>query len=219
MTKTVIIGTGAVAAELTAYISDNNKIVAEELKREIIGYIDYDYNVEKYWRKYNLSAPVIGDIDSFDFSQNIEVLIGISDINFRNKIIAIVKEKNGVFGQFIHSSVIFSKQCEIGIGNIIYPFCIVGPNTKIGNFNLITSYSFISHDTIIGNGNFCSTVGIAGRVSIGNDNFFGIRSTILPDIVIGDRNVIQAGMIVDKSVENSSTVFYKYKERIISVPK
>ena len=86
-------------------------------------------------------------------------------------------------------------------------------------YNTITSYSFISHDTIIGNGNFCSTVGIAGRVSIGNDNFFGIRSTILPDIVIGDRNVIQAGMIVDKSVENSSTVFYKYKERIISVPK
>lgn len=219
MKKTVIIGTGAVAAELTSYISDNNKYVDNDSQIDILGYIDYEYNIEKYWKKYKLSKPVLSDIDSFEFSENIEVLIAISDISFRNKIISKVEKKSGVIGQFIHHSVILPLDFEIGKGNIIYPFCIIGPNSVIGNYNMVTSYSFISHDSKIGNGNFFSTAGIAGRVTIGDNNFFGIRSTILPNVSIGDFNVIQAGMVVDKSIMDGVTVFYKFKEKIIAVPK
>ncbi len=219
MIKTVIVGTGAVAAELTSYILQNNENVEDNKKIDLLGYLDYEYNIETYWKKYRLLKPVLGDIDSFQFDEEIEILIGISDIKYRNSIIAKIQKKGGNFGQFIHHSVIIPIGVKIGIGNIIYPFSIVGPNTVIGNFNLVTSYSFLSHDSVIGNGNFFSTTGIAGRVVIGDNNFFGIRSTIMPSISIGDFNVIQAGMIVDKSIENETTVFYKYKERIIAVPK
>ena len=44
MKKIVIIGTGAVAAELTSYIEDNNKHTNSESQIELLGYIDYDYN-------------------------------------------------------------------------------------------------------------------------------------------------------------------------------
>lgn len=40
----------------------------------------------------------------------------------------------------------------------------------------------------------------------------GIRVTTVPDIIIGNRNKIQAGMIVDKNVGDDSTLFYRYKE-------
>lgn len=219
MKKIVIIGTGAVAAELTSYIEDNNKYVDSQSQIDLLGYIDYDYNIENYWKKYNLQKPVLGDIDNYHFENEVEVLIGISDIKFRNEIISKLKIKGIIFFQFIHHSVIIPDSIELGEGNIIYPFCIIGPNTKIGNFNMITSYSFISHDCVIGSGNFFSTAGIAGRVSIGNDNFFGIRSTVIPHITIGNENMIQAGMMVDKSVKDQTTIFYRYKESIIAIPK
>jgi len=219
MKKIVIIGTGAVAAELTSYIEDNNKHTCSESQIELLGYIDYEYNIEKYWKKYQLQNPVLGDIDNYNFGSEIEVLIGISDIKFRNEIISKLESKGVVFFFFFHHSVIIPKTIELGKGNIIYPFCIIGPNTKMGDFNMVTSYSFISHDCVIGNGNFFSTAGIAGRVSIGDDNFFGIRSTVIPHVTIGNQNLIQSGMVIDKSIKDETTVFYRYKESIIAIPK
>lgn len=217
MRKTIIIGTGAVAAELTSYIIDSNKSLEASSQREIIGYIEYFHNIEKYWKKYNLEKPVLGDIDSFEFSSDVEVLIGISDIKFKNVIISKLLENNISIGNFIHHSVIIPKEIEMGQGNIIYPFCIIGPNCKLGDFNLITSYSFISHDCVIGNRNFFSTCGVAGKVIIGDNNFFGIRSTVIPDITIGSNNIIQAGMIVDKNIENDSVIFHRFKEKLLLV--
>jgi acetyltransferase-like isoleucine patch superfamily enzyme len=219
MKKIVIIGTGAVAAELTSYIEDNNKHTNSESHIELLGYIDYEYNIEKYWKKYQLQKPVLGDINNFNFEKEVEVLIGISDIKFRNDIISKLEIIGVTFCQFIHHSVIIPETIELGKGNIIYPFCIIGPNTKIGDFNMVTSYSFISHDCIVGNGNFLSTAGIAGRVSIGDNNFFGIRSTILPSISIGHNNVIQAGMVVDKKVNDDSIIFYRFKEQVLAILK
>jgi acetyltransferase-like isoleucine patch superfamily enzyme len=201
MRKIVIIGTGAVAAELTSYIEDNNKHTQPKSQIDLLGYIDYECNIGKYWKKYQLQMPVLNDIDNFHFENDIEVLIGISDIKFRNDIIAKLETKGVNFCQFIHHSVIIPETIELGKGNIIYPFCIIGPNTKIGNFNMITSYGCISHDCKIGNGNMFSTTIIAGRITIGN------------------KNVIQAGMMVDKSIKDDSTVFYRYKESIIAIPK
>jgi sugar O-acyltransferase (sialic acid O-acetyltransferase NeuD family) len=219
MKKIVIIGTGAVAAELTSYIEDNNKRTNSESQIELLGYIDYEYNIEKYWKKYQLQKPVLGDIDNFNFEKEVEVLIGISDIKFRNDIISKLETKEVAFCQFIHHSVIIPETIELGKGNIIYPFCIIGPNTKIGDFNMVTSYSFISHDCIVGNGNFLSTAGIAGRVLIGDNNFFGIRSTVLPSISIGHNTIIQAGMVVDKKINDDSIVFYRFKEQVLAIPK
>ncbi|NDP28761.1 MAG: hypothetical protein GZ087_15270 [Flavobacterium sp.] len=219
MKNVVIIGTGAVAAELTSYIEDHNSKVEFDNKINLVGYVEYDYNIEEYWAKYELKKPVLCDIDSYLPSENEEVLIGISDIVFRNKLINKLVDRKISIGSFIHYSVIIPESAKLGIGNIIYPFCIVGPNTIIGDFNMITSYGFVSHDCIVGNGNCFSTAGIAGRVRIGDNNFFGIRSTVIPHVLIGNDNVIQAGMIVDKNIKDHSTIFYRFKEQVLAIPK
>jgi acetyltransferase-like isoleucine patch superfamily enzyme len=219
MKNIIIVGTGAVAAELTSFIDDHNSKINPENKINLLGYIDYEYNIEKYWAKYRLKAPVLCDIETYSPSSNEEILIGVSDIRFRNDMIEKLRKKKAHFASFIHASVIVPESVQLGYGNIIYPFCIIGPNSVIGDFNLITSYSFISHDCNIGNGNFFSTTGIAGRINVGDNNFFGIRSTVLPHVSIGNNNIIQAGMIVDKSIKDDSTVFYRYKERVLAIPK
>jgi acetyltransferase-like isoleucine patch superfamily enzyme len=219
MKDIIILGSGAVAAELTFYIEDNNSKVESDKKINILGYIEYDYNIEKYWKKYNFKAPVLCDIDSYKPAPNEEVLIGVSDINFRKKMIDALINKNARIGSFIHHTVIIPDSIKLGIGIIVYPFCIIEQYAILGDYNIITSYSFISHDCVIGNNNFFSTAGIAGTVTIGNNNYFGIRSTVIPHIKIGNNNIIQAGMVVNKSIKDNTTVFYRYKEQVLAIPK
>ena len=215
----IILGSGAVAAELTFYIEDNNSKVEDKNKINIKGYIEYDYNLEKFYNKYNFNAPVLGDIDSYIPSPDEEVLIAVSEIEFRKKMIDALLVKKAKIGSFIHNTVLIPKSIKLGVGTIVYPFCIIEQYAILGDYNIITSYSFISHDCIIGNNNFFSTAGIAGTVTIGNDNYFGIRSTVIPHVKIGNNNVIQAGMVINKSIKDDTTVFYRYKEQVIAIPK
>ena len=95
MKNLIIIGTGAVAAELTSFIEDYNTKVETVKRLNLIGYIEYEYNIEKYWAKYKLNAPVLCDIDAFNPSANEEVLIGLTAIRaIDNKpVAAIVRGK------------------------------------------------------------------------------------------------------------------------------
>jgi len=217
--NTIIVGSGAVAAELTSYIEDHNNFVSEEKRFNLLGYLDSKENIETYWMKYKLKKPVLGDVHSYHINDGDHFIIGVADIIFRTKMIEILNEKRASIIGFTHHSSIISDSACLGLGNIIYPHCIVGPNCSIGNFNFITSYSFISHDCVIGNNNFFSTAGLGGRVTMGNNNFLGIRSTVIPSVSIGSDNIIQAGMIIDKNIENNTTVFYRFKEKVIAVPK
>ncbi|MDJ0645811.1 MAG: acetyltransferase [Flavobacteriaceae bacterium] len=219
MKDVIILGTGGLAAEITFYIEENNSKVGKEEQIRIKGYIDYDYNIEKYYDHYKFKAPVLCDIDAYVPSENEEVLIGIGNVEFRNKMIEQLKTKKAQFGSFIHHTVIISGTQKLGKGNLIFPYCVIEPHCTIGDFNILTAYSFISHDCTVGNGNFFSKAGIAGHSSVGDNNYFGINATVIPRVKIGNNNLIQAGMIVHKNVKDDTTVFYRFKEQIMAIPK
>jgi acetyltransferase-like isoleucine patch superfamily enzyme len=219
MINVIIVGSGAVAAEITSYIEDQNRHIEENKQLNILGYLDFEENKVKYWARYKLKMPVIADVYSYKVNKDDHFIIGIADILFREKMIETPNLKGAKIIGFIHHTAIIANSAVIGSGNIIYPHCIIGPNTIIGNNNLLTAYSFISHDCKIGDNNFFSTAGLSGNVKIGNNNFFGIRATVLPNISIGDRNTIQAGMIVDKILSDGNTIFHRFKEKIIAIPK
>jgi sugar O-acyltransferase (sialic acid O-acetyltransferase NeuD family) len=219
MRNVIILGSGGCAAEVTFYIEDNNSNSNTEEKINILGYIDYAENIKDHYDRYNFKAPLLGDIDSYTPSQDEEVLIAIANNKVRSKMIESLKNKNAKIGSFIHKSSIIPKNADLGIGIIVYPFCIIEKYAKIGNYNILTTSSFISHDCVIGDNNFFSTTGIAGNVKIGNNNYFGIRSTVIPGVIIGNNNIIQAGMVLDKHVKDDTTVFYRYKEQVLAIPK
>ncbi|WP_420399334.1 hypothetical protein [Flagellimonas sp.] len=219
MRNIIILGTGGCASEVTFYIEDHNTKVPEEEKINILGYIDYAEHVKDHYEKYNFSAPVLCDIDSYEPKEDEEVLIAVMSIPFREKMIKALKEKNAKIGSFIHHSVVMAKELTIGEGNIVFPFCILEKYATIGSYNLLTSYCFISHDCVVGDNNFFSVAGVAGSVKVGNNNQFGLRSLVIPGIEVGNNNVIQAGMIVDKNVKDDTTVFYRFKEKVMAIPK
>jgi sugar O-acyltransferase (sialic acid O-acetyltransferase NeuD family) len=219
MKPIIFIGAGAVASEVISYLEDI-EVQNPSTKFEIFGFLndnEDDFGIKS--SKYGFQGAFLGPVAGHKFSSEYAYIFGFADPINKNRIAATLDLEILDFPTIIHPSVIISKSAKVGAGNIIYPNSVIGPNCKIGDFNLITSYSFISHDCEIGNYNFLSTAGLAGNVKMGDRNFLGIRSTIIPSLVVGNDNTIQAGMVIDKNVSDNETVFYRFKEKVSIIKK
>lgn len=218
MKNLIFVGTGAVAAENTCYISTANyKIEGEDIVLK--GYIGDGDDLVKNHNHYGFSAPILGGVNDYQIEDDDRFIIAINNPVTRHKIAEILRSRGAKFANLIHPSCVIAKDATIGEGNIIAPFGVIGPKAVIGNFNILTSYSAISHDCVVGNYNSFSSVIVCGYCHIGDNNSFWIQSTVVSSINIGSNCIIQAGMVVDKDVPDGTTVFYKYKERIMAIPK
>lgn len=215
--KLIIVGSGAVAAEITSMIEDTD--YGDVSGIEIKGYLEYDYNLEPYYSRYNYEKPVLGNLESYAPSTEDYFVIGVANVAFRKTVIDKLGRKGAQFVNLIHNTAIIARTANIGVGNIINPYCVIGPNARIGDFNLLTTGTIISHDCQVGSNNIFSTGLLCGHVSIKDDNYFGIRGTVIPHISIGNRNTIQAGMILDKNISDDTTVFHRFKEKIFAIPR
>ena len=213
MKKIAILGAGAHAAELEEYIYDNNQVVPNNEKIEIIGY--YDDNVESNWERYELRAPLLGGIKKFQPKDNIFLLLGLAKIGFRKELVDYYLDKGAMFTNFIHHSSFVFRTSKIGVGNVICRNCVIGPKTEIGNFNTFNSNISIGHDSIIGENNvLCPNVGFSGSTSVGNNNFFSLNSTTIPKIKIGNNNIIAPNMTIEKDINDNLTIFHRFKEKV-----
>lgn len=213
MKSAIIIGSGAVAAELCSYIHDINKITGHVI--EIFGFLDdNEDNFKKNAIRYHFTQPYLGKINDWEFKDEHFYIFGFANLSDRARLINKLTKYPIRWLTIVHPSTQLAQTSIIGEGTVIYPNCVIGPNVKIGRFNLITSFSFISHDCEVGDNNFLSTSGLSGNVYVGDNNFFGIRSTIIPSIKIGSQNTIQAGMTIDKDIADNETVFYRFKEKV-----
>ena len=218
MKNLIFVGTGAVAAENTCYISTANyKIEGEDIVLK--GYIGDGDDLIKNHTHYGFTAPILGGVNDYEIEEDDRFVIAINNPLTRHKIADILRTRGAKFAKLIHPSCIIAKDAIIGNGNMIAPFSMVGPKTVLGDFNILTSYTAISHDCVVGDYNSFSTVIVCGYCHIGNNNSFWAKSTVIPSITIGNNCTIQAGMVVDKDVSDGAMVFYKYKERIMAVPK
>lgn len=215
--KIIIFGTGAVAAELTSYLEDSDW--GRNAGICIKGYVASDDAGIVHWHEYQYRSPYLGKFSDYRIEAEDHFVLALGNYKVKRMIVEQIKEKQGKFITLIHPSATIAKTAKVGEGNILCPFTMLGPNVRLGDFNLLTSQSIISHDSRIGDYNFFATSLLCGHNTVGNDNYFGIRATTIPDIVVGNRNIIQAGMIVDKNVENDLTVFHRFKEKVFVIPK
>ena len=216
MKDVIIIGAGGHAAEVDEYIK-YSRGVSGVREINVIGFLDD--NPENY-KRYKLSAPLIGGACDHLVINGQYYLIGIADLIYRRFFVDSFKSKGAQFVTFIHCGAYVSESAKIGEGSIIGPNANIGPNVRIGKFTLINSRCSIGHDTVIGDYNFISpNVCFSGFSKIGDENLFGINCATIPNISVGSRNKIAAGMILDQNVGDDSVVFYRYKEKVIAVPR
>jgi UDP-3-O-[3-hydroxymyristoyl] glucosamine N-acyltransferase len=146
--------------------------------------------------------------------------MGIANLKYRRPIIERFIAEGASFATFIHPTATVSPSATIGTGCVIALHANIGPNVEVGDYTLVNSRCSIGHDTKIGAYNFISpNVCFSGFSRVGDENLFGINSATIPGIQVGNRNKIMAGMTLDKNVGDDETVFYRFKEKIMAVPK
>lgn len=216
MTEIVVIGAGGHAAEIDEYVSFNRQHNFGD-KLRIIGFLDD--NPDNYIR-YRFSAPLLGSASSHNVNSSYGYVLGIAGIRYRRFFVERFLMQGASFVSLIHAGAYISGSAIIGEGSIIGPNASIGPNVRVGKYNLINARSSLGHDTVVGDFNFISpNTCFSGFTEVGEENLFGINSATLPGIKIGNRNKIAAGMIMDTNIGDDNIVFYRYKERVIAVPK
>jgi len=216
MKNVIIIGSGGHGAEIDEYIIYSQK-KCEENSIKVIGFLDDN---PANFKRYKFSVPLLGGVKDHIVRQDCHYIMGIGNLKYRRLFIEKFSNEGADFITFIHCNAYVSESASIGRGVVIAPNANVGPNVKIGDFTFLNSRCSIGHDTVIGKYNFISpNVCFSGFTKIGDDNLFGINSATIPGIKVGSRNKIAAGMVLDKNIEDDSVVFFRYKEKIIAVPK
>lgn len=213
MKKVIIIGAGGHSAEITDYIAHYNSVLGSEKHLEVLGYIDD--NKENY-DSYSFVSPYLGTIQNHEVLEHVEYIMGIANIQFRRTIVENFLQKGAKFATLIHPSAIVSPSAIVGEGCVVAHNASIGPKAIIGNFNMLNSRCTIGHDSTVGNFNFIGPqVVLSGFTKVGNNNMFGVNSATIPTIEIGDNNTIAAGMIITKTVKDTETHFYRFKEKVV----
>ena len=216
MTNIIIVGASGHAAEIDEYIAYENKRF--QLNRfRVVGFLDK--SPENYAR-YQFSAPLLGGINNHVIRNDCKYMMGIANLARRKPLVEHLLERGAEFVTYIHPDTYISSSSKIGAGVVIAPNANVGPNVVIGDYTIINSRCSIGHDTVIGQFNVITpNVCFSGFTEVGDENLFGINSATIPSIKIGDRNKIAAGMTLGKNVGDDDCVFYRFKEKVMAVPK
>jgi sugar O-acyltransferase (sialic acid O-acetyltransferase NeuD family) len=216
MKKIIIIGAGGHSAELDDYFQ-YAKIKDKKFNLELEGFIDDNPNS---YKNYDFTAPFLGDIKSHTVQRDCYYIIGIANLKYRRPIIEKFLSEGAVFTNFTHPDSYISPSSSIGNGVVVAPGVNVGPKVSIGDFTLINSRSSMGHDARVGSFNFiCPNVCFSGFTVVGDENMFGINSVTIPGITIGNNNKIAAGMVLDKNVGDNEVIFYRFKEKVMAIPR
>ncbi|WP_375724877.1 acetyltransferase [Arcobacter sp. KX21116] len=198
-----LIGTSGFASEVNEYIIDNGEY-------NIKGYFDIN---ENNYKKYEFTAPFLGDEGNFNFKENDNLVIAIADYQIRNKTYNNLKNKKVIFPNIIHKSSFISKSSIIDESAIICPFVTLTSNVTIGKNFHANIYSYVAHDCKIGNNvTFAPAVKCNGNVIIEDNVYIGTGVIIhqgKPNkpLKIGKDAVIAAGSVITKSIPEGMTVF------------
>jgi sugar O-acyltransferase (sialic acid O-acetyltransferase NeuD family) len=214
MNNLIVIGAGGHAAEISDYLE---LIIANNQTINLVGFLDDNINS---YSSYSFNAPYLGTIKEHQIRTDVSYVIGIAAVQTRKKIICYFENNGAQFMSLIHPTAYISPSASLGKGVIVAPYANIGPKVSIGDYNLLNARCSIGHDSVLGSNNFITpNVSLSGNTIVGDDNLFGINSATIPGIEIGSRNTIAAGMVIDKPVTDDTTVFFRYKEKIIAIPK
>ncbi|GGB29463.1 hypothetical protein GCM10011505_08500 [Tistrella bauzanensis] len=207
MTDLVIFGSGGFAQEVAAYAADAGF--------RLRGFLDVS---DQAWRSHGAPEPGwLGREEDYRPDGTELFALGIADTAIRARLIARwfeAPDSDGGGGwpaaTIIHPTATIMPGATIGAGSVMGPRSHVGVKARPGRFTVMNYGCSFGHDGVSGCNNvLASGVHLAGYVTLGADNFFGISASVQPRLTLGDRNRIQAGVSVASDVGSGAFVFRK----------
>jgi acetyltransferase-like isoleucine patch superfamily enzyme len=203
MKDITVFGAGAYGQEICCLIHKINER-SEAPIWNFIGFIDDD---EKLWGTTNRYGKVLGGIDYLvGWKQELDVAISIANATVLQKIVGKL-ETNPLlsFPNLIDpdNHYLDKETFSMGKGNIVGEITRFAPNITLGNFNIIVNDGVFGHDDKIGDFNvFFPAARLSGHVTVGNNNTFGVMTTVIQGFKIGNKCKFAPGTFVMGDTED-----------------
>ena len=206
MKDIAIFGAGGFGREIACLIS---RINAQQPNTwNLIGFFDDDEKILGAWNEY---GKVLGGMDVLNhWDKPLDLVIAIGNPSVLELLVSKIQNHNISFPNLIDPNVEFmdKEHVEMGEGNVICMRCTISTNVKFGNFNLLNVAVGVGHDASFGSYNVVMpNVNISGGVAIGDSNLFGVKSTVLQYLKVGDRVKIGACSLLMRNANSDNLYF------------
>ena len=197
----VIVGAGTYGKTLLTYLI--------EAGHEVIGFVD-DI-MEMKGQRIN-DVPVLGnfkDLFKDEYKQKIDhIICSIGNNKVRNAYLSELSAIGYNTPNFVHDSVLLTKDTMLGKGVYILPGSILMPHVVIHDFCIISTGCKVAHHTILDQGVFVSTgANVGAGIKIFENTLVGMGSTLMTGVkTIGKNSVIGAGAVVIRDVPENAIV-------------
>lgn len=205
MKNIAVFGAGAYGQELSCLIRKINQR-SEHPLWNFIGFFDDN---EKLWGTSNHYGRVIGGTECLNkWDEPLSVVIAIANVTVLKKIVIRLDNTNLSFPNIIDpdTSYLDKDTVVMGKGNIVGEVTRFAPNVKFGDFNIIVNDCVFGHDDIVGSFNvFYPDTRLSGHVTCGDSNLFGVRTTVLQGLRIGNNVKLAAGSLLMNDAQDGFT--------------
>ena len=194
-TKVVIFGTSTMAEVITYYLEQSTDY-------DVVAYTSTNVDSNEF-----LGRPVV-EFQSIEQQYSpgeheMFIAVGYRKMNqLREKFYHEAKNKNYKLLTYIHPSVTWWDNVEIGDNCFIFEDNTVQPFVKIGNNVILWSGKHIGHHSKVDDHCFISShVVVSGHCHIGKNCFIGVNASLRDGISIAEQNLVGAGAIIMKNTE------------------
>ena len=204
MKDIVIYGAGGFGREIACIINRLNSVKQEW---NFMGFIDDGEPVGKK-TEY---GEVLGGLDFINnYMKEISVVLAIGTPSILQKLSSAITNSKVEFPNLVDPDVLFLdyNNVRMGKGNVLCAKCVVSCNVDMGDFNLFNIGVGIGHDASFGSYNvLMPNVNISGGVETGNCNLFGVKSTVLQYLKVGNNVKIGAHSLLMRKAKDDGLYF------------
>ena len=175
------------------------KVIADIVKKsddKLIGFLDDNEEVQD---------KVVFDNKKMNY-KNAEFIIGIGN----NKVRKIISDKysNLKWYTAIHPNAVIANEVIINEGSAIMAGVVINPGTTVGKHCIINTSTSIDHDNIIEDYVHISPGShLAGTVAVKEGTWICSGVTVINDIIINKNNIVGAGSVVIKNIEEENNTY------------
>ena len=154
------------------------------------------------WNVIGNTGDLLRKLNEFD-----GCIVAIGDNIIRLKKTQLLQKNQGRLVSLIHPSSVVSPYANIDLGSVVMAGAIINPFTRLGLACIVNTMASVDHDCDLKSGVHVSPgVNIAGAVTIGQNSWVGIGSSVRQGLLIGEHVIVGAGAAVIDDIASHTVV-------------
>lgn len=181
--------------------SGHGKVIAEVAAKS--GYDEIEFLDDDRTKSTCGVWEVAGSSKEIENIQN-DIFVAIGNASIRQSIMDAHVGKH--FPTLIHPSAVIADDAIIEPGTVIMAGAVINPGSRIGRGCILNTLSSVDHDCVVGEYSHIAVgAHLCGSVRVGRCVWIGAGCTIINNLSISDGNMIGAGAVVTKDIDERGT--------------